>query len=237
MCGRYSLGKNSDELQKDFPDFSVLKQLRARFNVSPGQPIAAWMADPAPRMDLFSWGLVPHWARDPAIGFRMINARAETLMEKPSFKKALQRRRCLIPMDGYYEWLSVGGAEKKQPMHYRKTDGSAFAVAGLWDTWHDKEGGFIMSATIITTRPNTLARKIHHRMPAILREEDYGLWLSSETFGYESLRRMMDPVAADGFEIYPVSTRVNRAGEEGEDLVFALSEPEVKAPPQQGELF
>lgn len=237
MCGRFTMGKDAKALQKDFPEFAVLKQLRARYNVAPTQAVAAWVADPSIRMDLFSWGLVPSWAKDPAIGVKMINARAETLSEKPSFRKAVQRRRCLIPMDGYYEWKAVPGTKKKQAMAYRRKDEGCFAVAGLWDTWHDNDGGYLVSATVITTRPNRTARSIHHRMPAILREEDYQRWLSSDVFDDEELRHMLSPVAGDDYEVFPVSNRVGKVGEEGAGLIRRLEEPEIKPQPTQTELF
>lgn len=234
MCGRFTLAKTPKQIREDFPELPAPARLAPRYNIAPTQAVCAWMADPAPRMEIFSWGLIPHWARDPSIGAKLINARAETLLEKPSFKQAFRRKRCLIPADGWYEWQTAPN-KKKQPMYFHRSDGRCFAFAGLWDEWHDKSGGMILSCTVITTRPNALTRRIHPRMPAILREEDHSAWLKSEENDLSLLSRMLEPVAADGFTVHPVSPAVNRATAEGPDLVLPVTLP--PAGPIQTELF
>lgn len=232
MCGRFTLSKDAKKLKNDFPDFPVDSRIEPRFNISPTQPISAWVAEPAPRMEIFSWGLIPPWAKDPSFGTNCINARAETLMQKPSFKTPYRRKRCLIPADGWYEWKR-GTSNPKLPVRFRRRDHKAFAFAGLWEEWHHKDGGMILSCTIITSRPNALTRKIHPRMPAVLREEDWEPWLDRMST-LKDLDRMLEPIAADGFTYDEVSPAVNRAGFESPDLI----EPWQAVPkPSQGELF
>jgi putative SOS response-associated peptidase YedK len=232
MCGRYTLAKKPEVLRKTFADLPVDPRIQARYNISPTQPVTAWISDPVPRMDIFSWGLIPPWAKDPAFGSKCINARSETLLEKPTFKTPFRRKRCLIPADGWYEWKKLPG-NQKQPMYFHRRDHEAFAFAGLWEEWHDKEGGMILSCTIITTRPNALARKIHPRMPAILREEDHIEWLNP-TAKIQDLQRMLEPIASDEFTVIPVSPKVNRAGIEGPELIEAYAIPSQT---RQEELF
>lgn len=232
MCGRFTLGKKPRELQQDFPRYPLSFPLAPRYNIAPTQPVFAWLADPEIRPELFTWGLVPHWARDPGIGVKCINARAETLPEKPAFQKSLRRKRCLIPADGWYEWRTSRNAPR-QPMYFHRHDHRTFAFAGLWDEWHDPSGGLILSCTIITTRPNALARKIHPRMPAILRNEDHAAWLSPLETDPRRLRQMLEPVASDDFAVHPVSTAVNRTANDTPALIHPLSKP----PPVQQELF
>ena len=234
MCGRFTLSRDAAGLKEAFPLLPVLQRLQARYNVAPSQPVPAWLMDPTPRMELFSWGLVPHWAKSPDIGNRLINARAETLLEKPSFRGSFRRKRCAVPADGWYEWQSRPG-KAKQPMWFHRRDRGPFAFAGLWDEWHDKEGGMILSCVIITTRPNELARRIHPRMPAVLREDDVMAWLDPNTQDTGELLRMLEPVASDEFAVHPVSSAVNRAGVEGADLIGKV-EPRPD-PPAQPDLF
>jgi putative SOS response-associated peptidase YedK len=183
-------------------------------------------------MEIFSWGLIPPWAKDPAFGAKCINARAETVAEKPSFKTPFRRKRCLIPADGWYEWKRTTG-NRKQPYRFRRKDDQAFVFAGLWEEWHDKEGGMILSCTILTTRANLLARKIHPRMPVVLREEEWSEWLDPNT-RQPDLFRMLEPIAGDDFTVEPVSTEVNRASAEGPHLLERVT---LQEPPTQGELF
>ena len=156
---------------------------------------------------MFHWGLIPSWAKDPAIGNKMINARAETVSEKPSFRSAFKKRRCLILADGFYEWQKTD--DGKQPYHIKMEDDSPFAFAGLWEAW-DKYGEEIRSGTIITTDANDLMNEIHHRMPVILHPEDYGLWLDPDFDEKEALTSLLKPYPSDAMEAYPVSRRVNK---------------------------
>ena len=150
MCGRFTLARSAAELQEQFPELPVEPRLAPRYNIAPSQPVVAWVRDPGPRMEVFSWGLVPSWARNPTS--RYLLARAETLADKAAFKSAYRRKRCLIPADGWYEWKS-GSGPPPHPVRFRRKDNRAFAFAGLWEEWHDKEGGIILSCAIITTQP------------------------------------------------------------------------------------
>jgi putative SOS response-associated peptidase YedK len=177
------------------------------YNVAPTQEVAAVVEDDDKRkLEMVHWGLIPSWAKDPAIGNKMINARAETVSEKPSFRSAFKKRRCLILADGFYEWKKTD--DDKQPYHVKMEDGSPFAFAGLWETW--KDGPEIRSCTIITTEANDLMNEIHHRMPVILPPEDYDMWLDPDFEEKEALTSLLKPYPADAMEAYPVSRRVNK---------------------------
>jgi putative SOS response-associated peptidase YedK len=233
MCGRFTLAKKNGELAEAFPSLPLPKRLEARYNIAPSQPVVAWIADPTPRAELLTWGLVPSWSQEPGTAGRLANARAETILEKASFKTAFRRKRCALPADGWYEWATFPGGGK-QPMYFRRKDHRAFALAGLWDEWHDKEGGLILSCCLITTRPNALARRIHDRMPALLRDEEVEAWLNPNENDTDALLRMLEPVPGDDFEVYPVSPAVNRAAVEGPQLI-ARYEPPPRA--VQDDLF
>jgi len=232
MCGRFTLAKDAKKLKQDFPDYPVDPRMEPRYNISPTQPVSGWISDPAPRLEVFSWGLIPPWAKDPAFGAKCINARAETLTQKPSFKTPYRRKRCLIPADGWIEWKR-GTSNPKLPVRFRRKDDHCFAFAGLWEEWHDREGGMILSCTIITTRPNGLTRKIHSRMPALLRQEDWQPWLDTQST-LKELDRMLEPVAADEYTYDEISPQVNRTGVESPDLIKPWQAPPK---PAQGELF
>jgi putative SOS response-associated peptidase YedK len=168
--------------------------------------------------------LIPSWAKDASMGSRMINARAETVAERPSFKHPLRRQRCVIPADGFYEWKVVPGQRTKVPMYIRLKDGRPFVFAGLWDRWRDADGRAVTTATIITTTANDLMRTIHDRMPVILDVSRYGTWLASADPPVESLLDCLQPYRADEMEAYAVSTRVNKATHDAPDCV----EPAVR---------
>jgi putative SOS response-associated peptidase YedK len=176
----------------------------------------------------FHWGLIPSWAKDVSIGNRMINARAETLAEKPAFRNALKRRRCLIPADGFYEWKKFADG-KKQPMYIRMRDRRPFAFAGLWGVWRDKTGagGEIPSCTIITTEPNTLMNSIHNRMPAIIRAEDYRQWLAPNERPTDELAAMLKPYPEAEMEAFPVSKMVNSPANESAKCIDPETESEL----------
>jgi putative SOS response-associated peptidase YedK len=232
MCGRFSLAKDDKALRQHFTDLPLDPRIRARYNIAPTQPVVAWVADPVVRMEVFTWGLIPPWAKDPAFGAHCINAWAETVATKPSFKSAFLRKRCLIPADGWYEWKKNARGQK-QPYWFHREDRDPFVFAGLWEEWHDREGGLILSCTVITTRANRLVRTVHPRMPAILREEEREAWLNPSTPA-KDLFRLLEPVASDGWTADPVSMQVNSARAEGPELI----QPVVLAsPPVQGDLF
>src|ERR687894_553007 len=181
MCGRYTLRTPVDSLVERFEIEEYPSSITPSYNIAPTQEVAAVVEEDEKRkLEMFHWGLIPSWAKDPAIGNKMINARAETLGEKPAFRTALRRRRCLVPADGFYEWKKEPGGKTKTPMHIRMKSGDVFAFAGLWETWHSPDGSVIPSCTLITTRPNELMSEIHDRMPVILQRDDYQRWLDPQ---------------------------------------------------------
>jgi putative SOS response-associated peptidase YedK len=207
MCGRYILSHTTEEVAARFKVQEILFELTPRFNIAPTQPVPVVRQNGSRVLDGFRWGLVPFWAKDPQIGNKMINARAETLAEKPSFKKSLAQRRCLIPADGFYEWMRKG--KEKQPMYIHPASGDVFAFAGLWDEWRSPDGSPLRTCTIITTTPNELMSGIHNRMPAILRPEDEELWLDKSITDAPELLSLLRPYPDEALKAQPVSTAVN----------------------------
>lgn len=208
MCGRYTLTAPKDSIADAF-DLSSLPELHPRYNIAPTQEVAVVRRGPngEREMALLHWGLIPFWAKDPSIGNRMINARAETVAEKPSFRNAYKKRRCLVVADGFYEWKKEASGPK-QPFYVRLKEGEVFAFAGLWEKW-DKEEEAIESCTLLTTSPNTLMAEFHHRMPVILHPDDYDTWLDPELKGGERLEGLLQPYEPEAMEAYPVSRMVN----------------------------
>src|SRR5690625_4137718 len=214
MCGRYTLTDPGDELIQHFNLANLPADYRPRYNIAPTQPVTAIINGDGRRAGALRWGLIPSWAEDPAIGNRMINARGETVAEKPSFRSAFRRRRCLIPADGFYEWQQVDG--RKQPMRIVRRDGAIFAFAGLWESWRPRgnptddtdneqnRARAVYTCTIITTDANDTLRPIHHRMPVIIPPESYDLWLDREIEDPEALLPLLRPRPDDEFRAYPV---------------------------------
>lgn len=207
MCGRYTLNHTTQQITTRFQVTEPLADAQPRYNIAPSQPVLVVTENSPRALRAMQWGLIPSWAKDPAIGNKMINARAETLAEKPSFKTALVRRRCLIPADGFYEWQKMGAA--KQPMRIHRKDDALFGFAGLWDVWRSPEGAQIQTCTIITVGPNELMAPIHNRMPAILRAEEEAIWLSPSTQNVPELLAMLKPYPEEELEAYAVSRAVN----------------------------
>ena len=210
MCGRFTLTADPAELQEAFEWINFGNaQLSPRYNIAPTQPIAVVANTGTNKLDFFTWGLVPFWAKDPSIGSRMINARSETLAEKPSFKNAFKRRRCLILADGFYEWQKIPGEKNKLPVYIHLKDGHPFAFAGLWEEWNSPDGSQILSATIITTEPNELVMPIHNRMPVILPAPAYEQWLQPGEADPQELNSLLRPFESSQMETYSVSRFVN----------------------------
>ncbi len=209
MCGRFTLTVDPAELQEHFKNFAFPEKYAARYNIAPSQAILAIPNDGQNAADFFLWGLIPSWAKDASIGSRMINARGETLAEKPSYRGVYKYKRCLIPADGFYEWKGQVGTKAKSPYFIHLKDGQPFAFAGLWDEWHAADGAPIRTCTIITTSPNQLMAPIHDRMPVILRPEDYGEWLDASARTPDSLQHLIAAFPPDRMEAYPVSALVN----------------------------
>jgi putative SOS response-associated peptidase YedK len=206
MCGRYTLGVPPARIAEVF-ELSEEPELSPRYNIAPSQDAPVVVATPAGRtLELRRWGLVPFWAKDPKIGNRLINARAESAAEKPAFRTALRRHRCLLPADGFYEWRPAG--RRKQPYHVRRKDALPFAMAGLYDDWHRGEPDAIASFTILTTEANALLRPIHGRMPVILPRRSWPTWLDPAA-PPEAVQALLMPGDPEGFEAYPVTTLVN----------------------------
>ena len=219
MCGRFTLASDAEALNQTFFDFAGPMDLSPRYNISPTQDVAVianTSTDTAEspetgQVEFFHWGLIPSWAKDPKIGNRMINARSETLSEKPSFRNAYKRRRCLILADGYYEWRKIPGDRLKQPVYIRLKSQKPFALAGLWEVWQaDGMDEPLRSCTIITCPPNTLLEEIHHRMPVILPQDAYAEWLAPNQQSADTLQPLLVPYPGEEMVAYPVSRFVNR---------------------------
>lgn len=208
MCGRFTLTVDPADLQEAFPEYTFPEPYAPRFNIAPTQPVLA-IPNEGSSADFFLWGLIPSWAKDPSIGARLINARAETLAEKPSFRAAFKYRRCLIPADGFYEWKAEPGEKRKTPYFIHMQDGKPFAFAGLWETWNSPDGGQLRSCTIITTEPNVLMARLHQRMPVILHPRDYAQWLDPAPIQPSGLLPLLQPFPAEKMTAHPVSTLVN----------------------------
>ena len=219
MCGRFTLTVNPADLQDTFSNYSFPAKFAPRFNIAPSQPVLAISNDEKYTADFFVWGLIPMWAKDPTIGSRLINARGETLAEKPSFRGSYRHKRCLILADGFYEWKTFGDRKNKTPYFIHMQDRQPFAIAGLWDSWESPDGSSIKTCTIITTTPNELMENIHDRMPVILHSRDYAKWLDPAPQTPESLQPLIKPFSADAMSAYPVSTLVNKASNDLPELV------------------
>ncbi len=222
MCGRFTLTVDPADLLASFPNVSFPPQVAPRFNIAPSQPVLAVANDSPQRAGFFVWGLIPSWAKDPSMGSRMINARAETLGEKPSFRGPLKYKRCLILADGFYEWKAAEGAKSKTPYFIHLESGKPFALAGLWDEWHAPDGSQVRSATIITTAPNSLMAALHNRMPVILPPESYTVWLDPSPRQALDLLPLLQPYPAGGMRAHAVSTLVNSPGNDRPECVLPL---------------
>jgi putative SOS response-associated peptidase YedK len=209
MCGRFSLTAEMSALQEMFPWVNFSTEIQPRYNIAPSQSVAVITNDGTNSLDFFHWGLIPSWAKDIQIGSQLINARAETITEKPSFRISFRRRRCLVLADGFFEWQKQGDSKRKIPNYIHLVTGKPFAFAGLWERWTSPEGNDIKSCTIITTQPNSLMEPIHNRMPVILRPEDYQVWLRPGEQAPAELTKLLNPFPADLMKAYMVSPLVN----------------------------
>jgi len=226
MCGRFTLWADLQQLAQAFPWVQMPDDPAAitpRYNIAPTQPVAVVANTGENHLDYFVWGLIPSWAKDPSIGNRMINARGETLAEKPAFRAAYRRRRCLILADGFYEWQQ-GPGRTKIPHYIHLKSGEPFAFAGLWETWNSPLGDTILSCTIITTDANERLASLHHRMPVILPESAYERWLDPSERKPEELDDLIAPSPAEEMDAYPVSTVVNSPANDVPECVAPLTE-------------
>ena len=209
MCGRYTQTATPEVIAEHF-HLDEPPLLKLRYNIAPSQHVATIRLNPdaaTRECIMLRWGLIPSWAKDPKIGNQCINAKAETVAEKPSFRSAFKKRRCLVIADGFYEWQFQG--KQKQPMWIGLRDRRPFAFAGLWEYWSPKDGEPIESCTIITTEPNALMQSIHNRMPVILSPASYDQWLDPTVQHMEPLKALLRPYSSEEFMAYPVSTLVN----------------------------
>ena len=240
MCGRFVSTAGPDRIAAYFdsvvPTEAVAESLGENYNVAPTQDVYAVVAngDGSARVDAFHWGLIPSWAKDRKIASKMINARAETLAEKPAFKRLLTKQRCIVPMDGFYEWqlgsadgpLNAKGKPLKQPMFIHRADGEPLAVAGLWSAWKDPgdpEGRFLHSVTVITTAANATMRPVHDRMPAVLTSDRWTGWLDPSNDDLASLSEVLDGEPPELLTMQAVSTDVNNVRNNGRELIAAVS--------------
>lgn len=222
MCGRFTLFEADKILSKEF-GVSDIPTLSPRYNIAPSQPVTAVRATftgSGRELALLRWGLIPSWSKDPAIGNRLINARAETVSEKPSFRNAFRRHRCLIPASGFYEWRRQ--ERGKQPYFVRMRDERLFSFAGLWDRWESPDKGVIETCTILTTVANAVLAPIHDRMPVILPRGEYGRWLDPALRDPDALAPLLVPFSPEEMLAFPVSPRVNAPTVDDEKCISPL---------------
>jgi putative SOS response-associated peptidase YedK len=225
MCGRFTLILDPVALREDLDLGPAPFDLLPRYNVAPTQPVAAVRDGESRTVELYRWGLIPSWAKDPSIGSRMINARSETILEKPTFKAAMTRRRCLILADGFFEWLRPGGkAGRSQPYYFKLADGKPFAFAGLWDLWTPPDGSELPTCTIITTAANERVGKIHERMPVILDAAAMWAWLDPSARPVDLLA-LLKPYPAEKMTDYPVSPALNSPNVDSPECILPLKKP------------
>lgn len=223
MCGRFILMSPGRDLAERFR-LEDEPKLAPRYNIAPTELVAVIRQDQerlTRRLTLVRWGLIPSWAKDPSIGPRLINARAESVGEKPAFRAAFRHRRCLVPADGFYEWTQ--GKTGKQPFLVTLSDRTTFAFAGLWEHWQNPVGELVETCTILTTDANELLRPIHDRMPVILRPEDYDAWLDTSLKSPDLLKRLLRPLLSDEMTFRPVNPKVNKAGYDAADCIADYS--------------
>jgi putative SOS response-associated peptidase YedK len=221
MCGRYAFYSPAEAVKATFA-LDDVPALEPRYNIAPTQPVAAVRAgeEGSRSLAMLHWGLVPKWAKERAIGNRMINARAETLAEKPAFRDAFRRRRCLVVADGWYEWQVAPGG--KQPWFVRLRDGRLIAFAGLWERWRDpSDGATLESCTIVTTDASQSIRKIYDRMPVVLAEEDWDRWMDTAFSDTDKLSELLRPFEPKALQAWPVSRMVNAPKNQGPKLIEA----------------
>jgi putative SOS response-associated peptidase YedK len=228
MCGRFSMAVPLPALLSRFPVGRAPSSLTPRYNIAPSQKVPVILPinpnDGGLALEELRWGLIPSWAKDPAIGNRLINARAETLTEKASFKRPFQSRRCLVPADGFYEWRFTRTTKGKIPMRIRLKSQAPFAMAGLWERWKDAEGKELRTFTIITTGPNAVLEPIHNRMPVILKRQDEEAWLDPKVASTR-LTALIAPYPAEEMEAYEVSKLINNAAVDTPDCIEPATPP------------
>lgn len=223
MCGRFTITLTIG-LAERFGVKHTSRQLAPRYNIAPSQPVPVVVRgeDEGRELEEMVWGLVPHWAHDPATAGHAINARAESLEDRPTFRDPFLRHRCLVPANGFYEWKKEG--KSREPYYIHRQDDELVAIAGLYDIWRGPGGAELRSFVIVTTEPNSLVTRYHDRMPAILRTEDEERWLSPGRLAREAVREILSPYPAEPLEAYRVSRKVNDPATEGSDLIKRVAD-------------
>ena len=253
MCGRYAASRQPEDLVEEFEVYrvDVRERLEPDFNVAPTKPVYAVFdriprdagegAEPQRRLGVLRWGLVPSWAKDARIGSRLINARMETVAEKPAFRRAFATRRCLLPADGYYEWYTTdeqtkSKRAKKQPFFIRPADGGVLAMAGLYEIWRDPSRdredpeAFVWTCTVLTTEAEDALGRIHDRMPLLVEPDRYSAWLDPRVSDAHTLTGLLVPAAPGRLEAYPVAPLVSNVNNNGPELVTPLATEPVAQP-------
>ncbi len=220
MCGRYSLVADLGELARRFEFDGDWLAFESAYNIAPTQDVLTVVGGETRRGGFMRWGLVPWWAKDLSIGSRMINARAETVAERPAFRDALRRHRCLVLADGFYEWQRTGKA--RRPMRVTMRTGQPFAFAGLWSTWKDPDGNRVPSCAIITTAASALLRPVHDRMPVVLPRDMEAFWLDPDVEDPDVLASALTPHPDEAMKVYEVSELVNSAANDGPEIIEPL---------------
>ncbi|KAA0236441.1 MAG: putative SOS response-associated peptidase YedK [Acidimicrobiales bacterium] len=239
MCGRFVSSSPPDEIAKYFDVAEVAETyLEPSYNVAPSQEVyAVFERDAVRQLQPFRWGLIPFWAKERSVGYKMINARAETLADKNAYKRAFRSRRCIIPANGFYEWKRIPGRRAKQPFYIHRPDDEPYAFAGLWEVWRgagEGEGGEVddvgpvSSCTIVTCAANDALEAVHDRMPVILPRRAWDEWLSEEVDDVSRLGKLLVPAPSDLTVLYPVSTAVNNPRSAGARLIDRLQDGQVE---------
>ncbi len=229
MCGRYKLSRRKQVVEENFDCGSDEPDWAPRFNVAPTQPVPVIRQNPKEpirELSLMRWGLIPAWSKDSSGAAQMINARSETAATKPAFRDALKSRRCLIPADGFYEWMRAG--KPKQPYCFEVNEGEQFAFAGIWDRWKDPSGNWMKTCSILTTTPNAVTAVVHDRMPVILGPDAYDLWLDPGMQNVAAASGLLKPYDARLMRCYPVSTRMNSVVNDDVECSAAVELAEVQ---------
>lgn len=224
MCGRYSLFADFREIEERFGEATFEEdEYEESYNIAPSQMVLSVINDGVKnRLGYLKWGLVPSWAKDSKVGFKMINARAETVHEKPSFREAFKKKRCLIVADSFYEWKRT--EDQKVPMRIKMKNNELFAMAGLWESWKSPSGELVHTCTILTTEPNDLMSTIHDRMPVILKQADEQKWLNPAVKTIDDLKPFLIPLENGLLEAYEVSDKVNSPKNNDSDLIVKVGE-------------
>ncbi len=230
MCGRFVRKSTITVIEDEFDIYEVQWAFEPSYNIAPSQDVACVIGNGGNRLVKFRWGFVPFWADDPSIGYKMINARAETVAEKKSFARAFKKQRCLVVADGFYEWRKLADGKRKIPMYVHLSEERPFGFAGLYENWKSKDGAVLQTCTIITTQPNELMAPIHNRMPVIIAPEKRKIWLDRDIQDPGRLMPLLAPYNAAEMELHEVSKRVNSPSYNEPDCIRPASNEEVRKP-------